>query len=386
MENKTSDKVVEFISNHLDNQPSKVALALSKRPELPKEFILSQINGRQKAFVKIPFLQKFPSYIFPNSRSVSQSSSEAAAKYKSQLISGKKIIDGSGGMGIDSYFFSKKIGELNYVEQNLELFEITKKNFKTLESNNIFCFNESIESHLKRLNEKVDCIYLDPDRRKESSRLFKIEDCEPNVLNLMDSLWNRADQIMIKFSPMLDIKKAIEQLKFVKEVHIVSVKNDCKELLFILEKNISDEPNITAVDIIEDQKNSFNFNFVEEQKHIIKLSDPLKYLYEPNVSILKAGGFKSIANHFNLKKIATNTHLYTSTEYCKPFPGRIIEILQVDKPKKGLINKANVICRNFSLKPEELKRKFKILDGGPIYLYACKNKDGKGLFITGEKV
>ena len=381
-----STEVFEFIKLHLQERAADVALALSKKPELPKEFILNQINGYQKVEKKLPFLKKHPSYLFPNSRAVSQSSSESTAKYKASLISGKKLLDASGGMGIDSYFFSNEVSHVTYLEPNTELFEISSKNFEGLNTNNIEGHNKTAVEFLTTSKSSFDWIYFDPDRRKNSSRLMKIEDCEPNILELLENIWQHTNQVLLKLSPMLDISVALKQLSHCKLVHIIAVENECKELLFTLDKNHSGEPEIKAINIEKKNTATFSFKFSQEQNCEVIVSDPLRYLYEPNAAILKAGGFKSIGEAFGLKKIAPNTHLYTSDQLNSDFPGRIVKIEGVYKPKKGIVKKANVVCRNFPLKPEELKKKYKITDGGEQFIYACRLVGNEGVFVLGEKI
>ena len=185
---------------------------------------------------------------------------------------------------------------------------------------------------------------------------------------------------------MLDIQQALTQLPNCKEVHVVSVNNDCKELLFLLEKDSKSEPNITCVNLKKENDKYFEFTFQEERTTSIEFSDIETYLYEPNASIMKAGPFKSIASQLELKKLATNTHLYTSETLLKNFPGRTLNVLDHGKPQKGFTKQANVVSRNFPLTPEQIKKKYKIKDGGNQFLYACSLEDGSKSFVVGELV
>lgn len=381
-----STAVFEFIQLHRQEKAAAVALALSKKPELPKEFILNQINGYQKATKKLPFLKNHPSYQFPNSRAVSQSSSETTAQFKASLISGNKLLDASGGMGIDSYFFSKVVNRVVYLEPNTELFDISCKNFERLNTDNIEGYNKTAIDFLASTKVHFDWIYLDPDRRKNSSRLVRIEDCEPNVIALVEDIWQHTSRVMLKLSPMLDISVALRQLAHCQHVYIVAVDNECKELLFDLKKDYLDEPEIHAINIEKNRTASHSFKYAQEQSTEHSFSNPLRYLYEPNASILKAGGFKSIVKAFGLKKIAPSTHLYTSDHPNYDFPGRILKIEGVYKPKKGVVKIANVVCRNFPLKPDAIKKKYKIADGGNNFVYACTLNNKEKVFIVAEKI
>jgi hypothetical protein len=185
---------------------------------------------------------------------------------------------------------------------------------------------------------------------------------------------------------MLDIQQALTQLPFCKEVHVVSVDNDCKELLFLLEYGFKNPPLIQCINIQKQNTQHFEFNFEQERSTNNALGEVQSYLYEPNASILKAGAFKTLGQKFGLTKLGTNTHLYTSANVQSNFPGRILKVLEVSKPKKGLTQQANVVCRNFSMKPEQLKKKYNIKDGGKQFLYAFSLEDGSRNFVLGELV
>jgi hypothetical protein len=376
--------VANFIKKHNSCSLPELALLLSKKPELPKEFIINQINGSQKAKAKLPFLLNFPDFIFPSPIRFSQASSSKTGKYKSHLLNFNTVLDLSGGMGIDSYFFSQQAKQVDYVELNENLVETVNENIKTLKAFNITCHAAKAEEFIVQTKKQFDLIYIDPDRRSAKEKAFKIEDCEPNVAELMPHIWKKTEHCLIKLSPMLDIKQALTQLPFCKEVHVVSVHNDCKELLFLLKKDFTGQPTIHCVNLVKNESEKFDFNFEQEQHEQNSIREVGKFLYEPNASILKAGAFKSIGAQLHLNKIATNTHLYTSSELLGTFPGRKLKVIQVAKPQKGLIQRANVVCRNFNMKPELLKKKYKIKDGGNQFLYAFSLEDGKKVFVLAE--
>ncbi len=380
-------EVNEFISANRHKNIAELALQLSKRKELPANYILNQVNGLQKAEKKFPFLTSYTNFIFPSPTSVAQSSSEMAARYKEGLFRKlRRVADLSGGMGIDSYFLAKKAEQLDYVEQNAELYQISQKNFEYLNASNINCHLSSAEEFIEHSETSYDLIYLDPDRRSNNKRHFKIVDCSPNVPSLLPSLFERSKLVLVKYSPMLDLKASLEELEFVKEVHILSIQNECKEMLYLLEKGYVAEPLIKAVNIDQDDQTVFSFLISEENRSNAEFSEVLNYLYEPNSSILKSGAFNLVGRNFPVKKIAPNTHLYTSEENVPDFPGRCLRIIGIATKASELTLKANIISRNSGMSVEEIKKKYKIKEGGDQFLYAMRLKNGKRIFVLGEPV
>jgi 16S rRNA G966 N2-methylase RsmD len=377
-----------FIEQHLKKSTAEVALILSKQTELDKEYILRQLNGRQKATKKFPFLADFPEYEFPSPRSVAQASSQEAAEFKAGLLSNthQKIADLSGGMGIDCYFLSKGRKGMIYLEPDPILFEITKANFKVLGADHIQCINRTAAEFLSSHTGEFDLIYLDPDRRKEDQRLIRLEDCEPNAVEMQKDLFKISEELMIKFSPLLDIKLAMQQLKGLKEIVILSIKNECKELLFLLQKNWTKEAVIRAIDLEENKAADFVFTSSEESKVNAEYSEPLSYLYEPNAAIMKAGAFNLLAKRFHLKKLAPNTHLYTSSALINDFPGRSLHINKVDKSPKIAPKQVNLVNRNSGMSVAQMKKKYKLKDGGDLFLYACRLEKGKRVFLLCKRV
>lgn len=383
--NKT--EIEKFIEENRKKQIPEVVLKLSKVDSYTREFIVNQIHGKQKAKSKYPFLLDIKGFKFPSPRAISQSSSQQTASNKSRFVtSGGKIADLSGGMGLDSYYFSKVADHVDYVEVDAELAALSKNNFEALNAKNIYTHNTDAKNFLENSNEKYDLVFIDPDRRLSKEKAFKIEDCEPNVAKLLPLIWEKSEQCLIKLSPMLDITQALEELNNCIEVHVVSVENECKELLFLLAKDTTKEPAIITTNLTKHNEESYTFHQSKEKERLAEFSKPQHYIYEPNSSILKSGAFKSIAYSFGLQKLAVNTHLYTSEKLADNFPGRKIEIIEVFKPKKGKIGKANVVCRNFPLSTDQLKKKYKIKDGGEYFLYACSLNDNSKVFIIGKQV
>ena len=234
--------VEKFIEENAHKSSAELSLMLSKRNELPRDYIINQINGRKKAKSKFPFLLEYPEIEFPDSRAIEQASSELTAKYKASLFSGDRFADLSGGMGLDAYFFSKQFKEGNYLELNPVLFAKSQANFQVLKAINIEAKNESAEQFIENTSNTFDLIYLDPDRRAAKSKAFKIDDCEPNLKEVLPLIWKKTNSCLVKLSPMLDISQALSELDNCKRVYVVAVKNDCKELLFHLEKGLQVQP------------------------------------------------------------------------------------------------------------------------------------------------
>ena len=380
----------EFIAENKNKPLPIIALLLSKT-NFDKDYILAQINGIQKAKNKLPEFYNTPDIVYPSKLSMEQCSSEKTGFFKSQLLHNiglntkSTIIDLTGGFGIDSFYLSKTVKQVIHIEQNTELSNIAKNNFKLLKANNIKLINSTAENFIEITKEKVDLIYIDPSRRNQKIRVFKLDECIPNIIDLAPELFKITNKILIKTAPLLDIKQTIRDLKKVTKIWIISLENDCKEVLYLLEKNNTKEPIINTINLSK-KKQEYSFNYQIENSTEVNYSPPKKYLYESNASILKAGAFKSICSEFELNKIAPNSHLYTSEHKTKDFPGRtfIIEktiVYTLKEFKKTKIKNANVSCRNFKNNVEEVKKKLKIKDGGKKYIFATTDSNNKPILI-----
>jgi 16S rRNA G966 N2-methylase RsmD len=375
----------EFIKENQHTPPAEIALLLSKKPELDSEFIISQVNGLQKAKNKLPEFYQNKKITYPVPLSIEQCSSETTAIYKSKLIKGKSLVDLTGGFGIDSYYFSKQFKTITYIEPNEQLFKIVNQNFKALNGTNITSVNTTSEEFLENSNQKFDLAYIDPSRRDETKRVYLLNDCTPNIIELAEDIFKVANQILVKAAPLLDITQSIKELKYVSKIFVVALNNDCKEVLYLLNQNKTVTPPINTVNLSSGNQ-FFEFDFEDEQAARSSYSLPQKYLYEPNAAILKAGAFNSIAQQFGINKIAPNSHLYTSEEHLKDFPGRSFKVEKVvnynpKEFKKLEITKANIACRNFKVKPEEVKKKLKLKDGGSTYLFATTDNNNKPILV-----
>lgn len=380
----SENELIKIHEIEISNKDISTNLSLDKK-------IRHQVLSRKKIQKKLPTLFNCKEIIYPVSLSLEQSSSETTAKYKANLIKGKTFIDLTAGMGIDSLFFAKQFEKGILIERNAALAEIDLHNYFVLNQNNveIAVGIDSID-FINQFTEKVDLIYVDPARRNEQgNKVVSLTEYEPNVVSMLDNLFAISSNILIKTSPLLDISKAIAELKFVKQVHIISIDNECKELVFHLEKDYVDKIKITTINFDKKENQVFEFLLNHEKESISEFSEPMNYLYEPNASIMKAGAFKIIGQQLGLKKLHQHTHLFTSEILKEDFPGRTFKIDAISKFDKKEIAKiipemkANIAVRNFPISTNEVKKKLGIKDGGDVYLFVTTNwKNEKVIIIT----
>ena len=383
-------EIQDFINRQLHSTAADLILHASKYPEWDMKAIAQQLVGKQIAKKKLPSWFKNEAILYPVRLSMEQCSSESTARYKAQILNSGNGIDLTGGFGIDTYFLAQNAESVIYCERNADLAEIVSSNFKAFNQTNCEVYTGDGVDYLQKLD-KLDWIFIDPARRKQCERVFRLEDCEPNVIDLKELFFEKANQILIKTAPLLDIQQTLRDLESVKEVHILSVNNDCKEVLYLLEKNCTQEAKLVCVNLKKDTTEQFIFSFSKERIAEVLLSQPLTYLYEPNASVLKAGAFKSIANKLGIFKLHQHSHLYTSINVVENFPGRTFKIKSVvNADKKSLSKhssgKANLACRNFPQKIDLLKKKLKLKDGGEDYIFATTLMNGKPKLILCEKV
>ena len=366
-------RVQQFLEEHIKGDIHKIALSRSPFDNISSRELAEQLDSRRRAEKKLPLWFKTSGIIFPPKLSIEQSFSELTAAYKSELIKGNKIIDLTGGFGVDTYFFSKKAKEVVHCEKSRELSILAGHNLSILGAENIRFINADSIEFLKETEEIFDTLYIDPSRRIESKKVFLLKDTEPDVVSNLALFLTKASRIIIKTSPLFDIQSGLNELSQVSAVHVVSVKNDCKELLWVIDKGFVGEAEIISTAISTSGQKSFRFKISDERSlSIDSYSVPLKYLYEPDVALLKAGCFKSITQAFPVLKLHQHSHLYTSENFVADFPGKVFNINDVSDYKQFIkenqLKKANVISRNFPHSPDELKKKHKISDGGPEYL------------------
>jgi 16S rRNA G966 N2-methylase RsmD len=396
-----------FIKNHFNDEITSLLLQAKKYPNLNIPDLVWQIKARQKAKTKLPEWFDNESVIFPKMLSVEQSSSEITAKFKANLVQGETLIDLTGGMGVDIAYMSKSFKKAVYTEQNVDLCKIVAYNFEQLRIENVTFVGGNSIDFLEIENKNYSWIYLDPHRRDDTgNKVVSLQDCEPNVLEIKDFLFTKTDNILLKSSPMLDINLAVADLQNVVNIYVVAVENEVKEILFHLQKNYQEMPQFHAVNCttgfsllnsptayrLKPVVQDFTFKKSEEKNAVIKMGSPQAYLYEPNAAILKSGGFRIIAQHFDLQKIAPHSHLYTSVDLVENFPGRIFKIEGVCKLDKKEIskylseNKANITIRNFPLSVKQIREKLKLSEGGNTYLFATADAQNQKIVIVCSRV
>lgn len=384
----------DFIAEHESADENKISLKYKTLFGLPFALIAQQLVGRRKSKNKLPTWYNTKEVVFPPTINLEQCSSQATARFKANWIENlpsnkDSFLDLTGGFGVDSFFFSQIFRKGVVVEPNAELLPVTTHNHHKLGAQNLTYHCVHAEDFLKTNALSFDLLYVDPSRRSEAKKVFKLADCVPNVVTLQQQLMASACWILVKASPLLDIQQALRELAHVQEVVVLAVDNEVKELLFLQNQKFAGETNIRAVNLQTTDQTQTDFTFLLSDEKDIDLatSPPKAFLYEPHATILKAGAFKSIAKYFGLQKIHPNTHLYTSEKMVHEFFGRIFKIETLQPQAKELKHwlpngKANVITRNYPLSPEELKRKLKLKDGGDNYVIGFSEEKRKTIAIA----
>ena len=426
----------EYIKQHRNDDVYRLALA--KTPEgVDLQYALQQISAYQILTKKVPSWAECDELIFPRQLSLEQSSSELTARYKAELIKefmGNQPfthIDLTGGMGIDCYFIAQHTQNSHYVELNPELCQIAQHNFAYLNPNisvhnttaeeflnqsteyrvqsteyRLQITDNSIAEEAKNTNSQLSTlIYLDPARRGDhGQKLVSIADCQPNVIELLPQMFALTDKVVVKLSPMLDITRAIGELPHIEKLYVISVGNECKELLLFINKNYTDDTQICAINLNtqqstdDSQQTTVNTSLLtgtlayEASLTISHARAVSKYLYEPYAAHLKSGLYKTIAQQYGCEKLHQHSHLYTSAELNNDFPGRRFEVKEVvpfdKKSAKALfksLTKANLTTRNFPLTVSELRTQYKIKDGGETYIFATTLYDDSKVLIVCQK-
>ena len=384
-------EIQKFITANIGADSSKLALQKNPFPEVNWIAILNQIAAKTKAKYKLPTFFKTENIIYPSKISVEQTSSEKTALYKSSIVSGATLIDLTGGFGVDDLYFSKVVKNVIHCEIDTELSNSVKYNFEILGIKNIqFEFGDSY-TYLEKIQFKLDWIYIDPSRRNDiKGKVFMLKDCLPNVPELLTFYFTKTDNILIKTAPILDISAGLLELSNVKCIHIVAVGNEVKELIWELSKGFIDNARIKTVNITNEKTEQFSFE-LNSNNHFSNYSLPKKYLYEPNSAIMKSGGFDEIGIQYQLDKLHQHSHLYTSDEKIE-FPGRIFEVQNAisyakNEMKSFLENKiANITTRNFPESVEEIRKKWKIKDGGNSYCFFTTDMNNHKIVLICTKI
>lgn len=372
-----TEEVQNYINANLNADVGKIALGKSPFKTVSSAELVNQIMAKKKSKTKLPTWFNTSNIYYPPVLSVEQTSSEQAAKYKATLISGHTVADLTAGLGIDSFYFSKKAGEVFSCEINPDLCEISAYNANLLGATNIKCLPLNGLEWLKMQKKPFDTIYIDPARRNTNGKVFKLIDCTPNVLEYLDLILEKTNRLIIKTAPLLDIAAGLSELHNVKEIHIVSIKNECKEVLWILEKGIHAPPTIICTTLNKTQKQFTVANRENESKTYTQQLE--HFIYEPDVALLKSGAFEAIGKTYQLKKLAKHSHLYTADVINQAFPGRIFKVADVLMPNslKNIKNlNANVLVRNYPEKAENLAKKYKIKPSDKDFLIFTQNSAG----------
>lgn len=376
-----SQEEQDFIQLHADQDPHQIALSGKKYPNFDLGKLASQIQARQKLARKLPFWVSHANLFFPASISLEQASSEVTANFKANIVHGN-VLDASGGMGVDSAAFAKKANLVVYVERQQDLKEITAYNHAQLGCKNIQHVLGDGLAYLNQATTTFDFIYLDPARRNaKGDKVLLFKDCEPNVLDFLPMIQDKS-QLLLKTSPLLDLDRAIFELNGVDKIWIVCVKNEVKEILFLKSKDAMQNPLIEVIEL--NLKNSLLFSgTLETEKSKQTNFGPMSnFLYEPHPGLLKAGFFKSVETE-SIFKLNSNTHLYSSKELDTKFPGKSFRVIErgpldIGWLKKHLPNnKVNISTRNFPGKPDDLRKKLKLVEGGDFTLFGYRNYQNK---------
>ena len=391
---------LDYIHRHAAEDVRQLALRGTHNPEVQLSYALEQIAGRQKAQSKLPSWAAIDDIIYPPHLSMEQCSSELTARYKASIAGqGIRVVDLTAGFGVDIAFISQAFREAVHVERQQELCAVSSANYQLLGLQHIEVVCGDGVEYLHQMAH-ADLIFIDPARRDEhGSRTYGIADCTPNVLEIIDEMLEKVDRVMLKLSPMLDWRKAVQDLGKVSEVHIVSVDNECKELLIIVNSDV--QPiKVGCVNLLSNgSKEVFEFNDGDSGHSNLSSPTPYSplsmnhYLYVPNASIMKAGCFEQLRQRFGITQLDKNSHLFVSDTDISDFPGRQFIIKRTSSMNKRElkaalegITKANLAVRNFPMSVAELRKRLKLKEGGDVYIFATTVAgEGHQLFVCRKK-
>lgn len=388
----------EFIRKNKD--ANTMQLRLKKYNDLPfdLEFALQQIDCRKKATGKIPELAE--KIIYPTQVSIEQATSEVLAKFHSQLFAGQKsVLDLTCGLGVDDYYIAQQVETVTTIDINPTVTDTAIRNFKQLGRNNITVLCQDSEVFVKNNSKHFDACFADPSRRlggDRNQRLYSLSDCVPSIQDVMSKLKETVNFIIVKASPMIDLTKTIKDYPGISDIWILSVKNDCKELLFKIPFDnapSNEDILIHTINFETEGAQEFTYSFGTSEKCSELTPDEGYCLYVPNASIMKAGAFNQVGKAYHLSIISQNSHLFLSEKHLPDFPGRKFQINQIftlSKPDikrlKATTDTANISCRNFPLTPEELRKRLKLKDGGSHYIFATTTANKKNILLLCEKI
>ena len=372
---------IDFVNAHRDEDTARLLLSAARYPAIDMAAAVQQIEGLRTARDKWPGLLECEDFCYPPRLNREQASSEATANYKSSVFAlphPSLIADLTGGMGIDSIAFSKMADHVDYVERDPQLCALMEHNVQALGITNIAVHCADSIEWLAKQERHFDLLFLDPARRDSHGRkVAAFEDCTPNLLDNLELLRSHCRLLTVKASPMIDIDLAAKQLGAVEEVHIVGVKGECKEVLFVCGEP-KGEPRIVCVNL-KGQKGPKAFSFTKSEEAVAEgryCFSMGRYLYEPDATLMKGGPFKLLAERYGLEQLGRNTHLYTADRHVEEFPGRVFEVLQELKLSKKEVTtaipdgKAHVVTRNYPVEAAALQRQLGLREGGDRFVIA----------------
>ena len=381
-------ETLAFAREHQEEDTARLLLSAARYPKIDMPQAVNQIEGMRTAAEKWPSLLRLDDFVYPPRLNREQASSEVTARYKAELANLRmgpiqRAADLTGGMGIDTLALSQVAQEVHYVEQDSDLCAFMERNCRALNVNNVRCHQADSLRWLAG-QERYDLLYIDPARRGTAGRkVAAFEDCTPNILEHAELLRSCGKQLMVKASPMIDIDQACRQLGNVSEVHIVGVKGECKELLFLCGESTG-ELQITCVNlnnpitpntpIIQD---SFSFRPSDElAAPPAPCSNPQHYLYDPHAALRKGGCYRLLAQRYRLAQLAPATHLFTSSALLPDFPGRVFRVIQELPLNRKAVRavlpdgKAHVVVRHFPVEAAALQRQLGLAEGGHLFVVA----------------
>uniref|UniRef100_UPI0039A46F57 methyltransferase n=1 Tax=Ornithobacterium rhinotracheale TaxID=28251 RepID=UPI0039A46F57 len=380
-------EVQEWLRAHAQSKPHDLALKKSPFADIPIQWLVQQIAGKQLLSKKIPFLSNIPDIIYPPKINIEQSSSWPTAQYKAHIVKAQKIADLTGGFGIDCMAFAQNAEKVIHIERNEDLQIISKHNFEVLGLKNISSFAQDGLTFITNFKEDLDLIYADPSRRDENkNKVFKLGDLSPTPQEILQVCQNQNMQILLKLSPMLDLTEACKTLDNIAEIHIVSLKNELKEILLLIspQEKIT-EPRIICANL-ESKQSIYEFSGLKDDENI-RFSAPEKFIYKPNASLMKSGVFNRLGNDLGLKKLNPNTQLYTSEMLIEGFPGEVLtHLCPIKNPKKTLKNKSiRMIRRNFPADLSQIKKQYKCTSDGTEIVIFTRSIAGTHI-LSAEKI
>lgn len=386
-----SPEVQRFLREHERTVPTAMALRKSPFPTVSPAELAQQLDSRQRCRKKLPLWHSTAGIYYPEKLSIEQASSQLTASHKAKLLPERsRVIDLTGGFGIDAFFFAQRARAVTHCETNAVLSQIASHNASILGMvNGTFIAADGIRHLLNQPDDTFDVAYIDPSRRVQQRKVLRLEDCVPNVVAIQHDLLRKVPRLIIKSAPLLDITAALQALECVSTVHIISARNECKELLFVLDRGYTAGPHLVATALMNDTAASFTFTPSEEQAANPTFGHPAGYLYEPDAALLKSGAFKLIGTRYGLKKINRHTHLYTATEHRSDFMGKTFHITDVVSystfKKAKTAYRGNVSTRNFPLKAEVLRKQHRIGEDSDRHLFFCTGTNDELLVIFASK-